>query len=160
MGVLISFLQGFVNIFFSARFRVEGDSMLPLLRDGESVLVVRTRFRWNRLRRGDLVVFERPSIGGGATIKRVVGLGNEEIKISAGKVYVDGELLEEDYTRGASNTVENEWFNGPDEYFLLADNRDEGTDSRNYGPVAGDLIRGRAWFRCWPPTQWRPLGRR
>ena len=60
MLVLSSFLQGLVNIFFSARFRVEGDSMLPALRQGESVLVVRTRFRWNKLRRGDVAVFERP----------------------------------------------------------------------------------------------------
>ena len=158
--MLISFLQGVVNIFFSARFRVEGDSMLPLLRGGESVFVVRTRFKWNRLRRGDLAVFERPSAGGGATIKRVVGLPGEDIKIADDKVYVDGELLAEDYTQGAGKAVEKEWFNGTEEYFLLADNRDEGADSRNYGPVAGDLIKGRAWFRCWPPTQWRPLGRR
>ena len=60
MPGLLSFLQGIVNIFFSAWFRVEGDSMLPSLSDGQSVLVVRTRFRWNRLRRGDVVVFERP----------------------------------------------------------------------------------------------------
>ena len=158
--MLISFLQGVVNIFFSARFRVEGDSMLPLLRGGESVFVVRTRFKWNRLRRGDLAVFERPSAGGGATIKRVVGLPGEDIKIADGKVYVDGRLLAEDYTQGAGKAVEKEWFNGTEEYFLLGDNRGDSNDSRNYGPVAGDLIKGRAWFRCWPPTQWRPLGRR
>ncbi len=156
----MSFLQGVVNIFFSARFRVEGDSMLPLLRDGESVFVVRTRFKWNRLRRGDLAVFERPSAGGGTIIKRVVGLPNEHIKIADGKVYVDGKSLAEDYTQAAGQSAEKEWFNGTEEYFLLADNREEGTDSRNYGPVAGDSIRGRAWFCCWPPTKWRPLGRR
>ena len=148
-----------MNIFFSARFRVEGESMLPLFRDGESVLVVRTRFRWNRLRRGDLVVFTRPTGSGGTTIKRVVGLPGEDIKLTGGQVFVDGQLLGEDHVRETGGVQEGEWFNGPDEYFLLGDNRAESTDSRSFGPVSGESIRGRAWFRCWPPLKWRPLSR-
>ncbi len=158
--LLISFIQGLVNIFFSARFRVEGDSMAPALRHGESVLVVRTRFRWNRLRRGDVAVFASPSGGGGGTyIKRVVGLPGEDIKIAEGMVYIDGGLLAEDYAQGTKEAAEKEWFNGPDEYFLLGDNRADSNDSRAFGPVSRDSIRGRAWFRCWPPERWRPLGR-
>ena len=162
MRVLSSFLQGLVNIFFSARFRVEGDSMLPALRQGESVLVVRTRFRWNRLRRGDVAVFERPGGGGGAYIKRVAGLPGEDIKIAGGQVYLDGELLSEDYLQGAGeieNAGDREWFNGPGEYFFLGDNRADSNDSRAFGPVPEGMIRGRAWFRCWPPSRWRPMGR-
>ncbi len=156
---MVSFLQALVNIFFSARFRVEGDSMLPSLRHGESVLVVRTRFRWNRLRRGDVAVFVSTGGVGGTYIKRVVGLPGEDIKIAEGMVYIDGVLLAEDYTLGTKETAETEWFNGLDEYFLLGDNRADSNDSRAFGPVSGDSIRGRAWSRCWPPARWRPLGR-
>jgi signal peptidase I len=123
------------------------------------VLVVRTRFRWNRLRRGDVAVFVSPGGGGGTYIKRVVGLPGEDIKIAGGLVYVDGVLLADDYTQGAKEADEKEWFNGPDEYFLLGDNRADSNDSRAFGPVSGGSIRGRAWLRCWPPTRWRPLGR-
>ena len=158
MKTVLSLLQAFVNIFFSARFRVEGDSMLPSLRHGESVLVVRTRFRWNRLRRGDVAVFVSAR-GDGTYIKRVVGLPGEDVKIAEGMVYIDGGLLAEDYAQGTKEAAEKEWFNGPDEYFLLGDNRADSNDSRAFGPVSRDSIRGRAWFRCWPPVRWRPLGR-
>ena len=165
MQVFISLLLGLmkmINIPFSARFRVEGDSMLPSLRHGESVLVVRTRFRWNRLRRGDVAVYERPTADGGTSIKRVVGLPGEDIKVAGGLVHVDGRLLAEEYALVGPDVgtgeEEREWYNGPDEYFLLGDNRAHSTDSRDYGPVAGDSIKGRAWIRCWPPARWRPLG--
>lgn len=131
--------------------------MLPFLRHGESVLVVRTRFRWNSLRRGDVAVFERP--GGGVYIKRVVGLPGEDVKIAGGSVYIDGEPLAEEYVQGAVEATDKEWFNGLDEYFLLGDNRADSNDSRAFGPVSGDSIKGRAWFRCWPPARWRPIGR-
>ena len=158
----ISLVQGLVNIFFSARFRVEGDSMLPSLAHREAVLVVRTRFTWNRLRRGDVAVFERPGGGEGIYIKRIVGLPGEDIRIAGGRVYLDGELLAEDYIReygDSKNDPAREWFNGPDEYYLLGDNRADSNDSRSFGPVPENLIKGRAWFRCWPTLRWRPIGR-
>ena len=145
--------------------------MLPSLAHGESVLVVRTRFRWNRLRRGDVVVFERPGGGEGNYIKRVVGLPGEDLKITGGRVFLDGEMLAEDYIQGAGQWLageaggggiggqSEEWFNGPDEYFLLGDNRADSNDSRAFGPVPEGLIRGKAWFRCWPPPRWWPIGR-
>ena len=79
MEALVSCLQGLVNLFFSARYRVEGDSMLPSLAHRESVLVVRTRFTWNRLRRGDVVVFAGPDGREGIYIKRVVGLPGDDL---------------------------------------------------------------------------------
>ncbi len=161
MKPVVACLQGLVNIFLSARYRVEGDSMLPSLAHGESVLLVRTRFRWNKLRRGDVVVFERPGGGGRDYIKRVVGLPNEDLRVAGGRVYLDGDILKEDYIAGAGGEAAegNEWFSGPGEYFLLGDNRADSDDSRAFGPVPEELIKGRAWFRCWPPSGWRPIGR-
>jgi len=160
LGILFSFLQGIANIFVSARFRVEGDSMLPLLRDGESVFVVRPRLTWNRLRRGDVVVFERPDGQGGVFIKRIAGLPGEDVRIASGLVYLDGDLIGENFVQNVPEADTKEWFNGPDEYFLLGDNRGDSNDSRAFGPVAGSLIKGRAWFRCWPLSRIWPLGRR
>ena len=128
--------------------------MLPSLCDGESVFVVRTRFKWNILRRGDVVAFQQ---SGGIYIKRVIGLPGEDIKIIGSNVYINGLPLTEAYTQGISGVQDNEWFNGLDEYFLLGDNRGDSTDSRTFGSVSSDLIIGRAWFLCWPPFRWRPL---
>ena len=154
--MLVSVCQAIVNILFSARFRVEGESMLPSLSHGQSVFVVRTRFKWNRLRRGDVAAFQRP---GGIYIKRVVGLPGEDIRIAGGQVYLNGVAMAEAYTQGVAGEEEKEWFNGPDEYFLLGDNRVDSNDSRAFGPVSDELIRGRAWFRCWPPSKWWPINR-
>ncbi len=133
--------------------------MLPLLRHGESVFVVRPRLTWNRLRRGDVVVFERPGGQGGVYLKRIAGLPGEDVRITGGLVYLDGNLIGQNFVQNVPEAEIKEWFNGPDEYFLLGDNRGDSNDSRAFGPVAGELIKGIAWFRCWPPTRWRPLGR-
>jgi len=136
--------------------------MLPLLRHGESVLMTRPGFRWNSLRRGDVVVFERP--GGppdskSIYIKRIAGLPDEDIKIAGGRVFWNDNLLGENYVQNMPKTDTKEWFNGPEEYFLLGDNQGDSNDSRAFGPVAGELIMGRVWVRCWPPSRWLPIVR-
>ena len=151
-----------INIFFSARYRVEGDSMLPSLVHWESVLVVGSKFRWNRLRRGDVVVFQRPEGNGGVYIKRLVGLPGEDLRVAGGRVFLDGTMLEENYIQEAGDAEDShdrEWFNGPGEYFLLGDNRAESNGSRSFGPVPAGWIKGRAWFLCWPPRRWQSIHR-
>ena len=136
--------------------------MLPALAHRESVLVVRTRFGWNKLRRGDVVVFEGPAGREGIYIKRVVGLPEEDVRTSGDRVYLNGKVLEESYIQESGNADSDqgrEWFNGADEYFLMGDNRADSNDSRGFGPVSESLIKGRAWFRCWPPLRLRPIGR-
>ena len=161
--VFLSILQWLVNIPFSAMFRIEGDSMLPLVKDGEFVLIVRTRFRWNRLRRGDVALFERPQSGPlgarGISTKRVIGLPGEDITIADGKIYINGRLLKENYQRAWPNQADGEWFNGQEEYFFMGDNLCSSTDSRNHGPVDVISVKGKVWLRCWPLSRLQPFGR-
>ena len=136
--------------------------MLPLLRNGESVLMVRPGSRWNSLRRGDVVVFERPSgpkTSKSIYIKRVAGLPGEDIRIVGGWVFCDGNFMGENFVQNVPKEDTKEWFNGTEEYFLLGDNRGDSNDSRAFGPVAGDLIIGRVWLRCWPVSRWLPIVR-
>ena len=136
--------------------------MLPSLAHGESVLIVGAKFRWNRLRRGDVVVFDGPEGRHGIYIKRVVGLPGEDLRLAGGRVYLDGTVLDENYIReeeDESGGQGREWFNGASEYFLLGDNRAYSDDSRAFGAVHEESIVGRAWFCCWPPRAWRPIGR-
>ncbi|MDA0264801.1 MAG: signal peptidase I [Chloroflexi bacterium] len=185
--MLVSLLSSLAIIFLPAWYRIAGDSMLPSLAHGDLVLVVRALFsRKGSLRRGDVVVFERPENTYGSEdstglyIKRVIGLPGEDIKVAGGRVFLDGEILVEEYIRGPGPTGGGgmtegeeqwlagdagagtgrfrEWFTGPDEYFLLGDNRAASGDSRAFGPVPERLIKGRAWFRCWPVTRWRFFG--
>ena len=146
--------QTVINLCSSSRFVVAGDSMLPALASGESVLAVRTKFSWNRLRRGDIVVLRHPVWEDRTYIKRVVGLPNEDIRLEKGLVYVAEGLLQEAYVNGpgsGNSDRSQEWWLGPEEYFVLGDNRNDSQDSRAFGPIGQQLILGRVWFRCWPP---------
>ena len=70
-----------------------------------------------------------------------------------GLVSVNGQPLDEPYI-SAPPTYENTWTLGPDEYFVLGDNRNSSSDSHSWGPLAGDYLIGRAIFVYWPPTLW------
>ena len=156
-GPPLSWAQNFVNLLFSARFRVEGDSMSPTLEHGQSVLVVRPVFSWNYLQRGDVVVLLRPGLPEGIYIKRIVALPDEEVKMAGGRVYADDVLLPEEYLvapplgyPGVNSEPQQTWWNGPEEVFVLGDNRQNSDDSRTFGPVPFDQIIARVWIRCWP----------
>ena len=160
MGLLdtaVAPFQAFLNALFSARVRVEGDSMKPALEDGQSVLVVRPVFPWNRLQRGDVVVLNPPGSPnpGDWFIKRIAGMPDEEIVLRGGRVYVDDLLLAGPPAAAESPGCDRrEWWNGPDEYFVLGDNPADSRDSRAFGPVPAQRIIGRVWLRCWPPKTW------
>ena len=144
--------------------------MTPTLEDGQSVLVVRPVFPWNRLQRGDVVVLTPPAPTPGLPegtwfIKRVAGMPDEEIVLEGGRVYADDVLLAElsanagpstgsGAAAGREGESRREWWNGPDEYFVLGDNPADSRDSRRFGPVPGERIIGRVWFRIWPLSAW------
>ena len=136
--------------------------MAPTLLDGQTVLVVRPVFPWNRLRRNDIVVLTPPSPTPGLPegtwfIKRVAGMPEEEIVLASRRLYADDVLLAELPADGASASDQRcEWWNGPDEYFVLGDNPGDSRDSRAFGPVSGQRIIGRVWLRVWPLGSWGP----
>lgn len=138
--------------FSPARFRVAGDSMTPTLRDGQWVLL-RPRFlRRHRLQRGDVVVLRQLEPPWGWIVKRVAGLPGEEIVLDGPRLYADGRLLAE--LPPTPPAPRREWWNGPDEYFLLGDNPTHSRDSRAFGPAPIGRIAGRVWLRIWPPKAW------
>ena len=141
-----------------AIYIVRGDSMKPTLEAGDRLLVRRGLPRL--VRRYDLVVLRDPRGGDKRYLKRVVGLPSEEIRCGDGLLSIDGCDLEEPYLEGLPAVLglgANVWRLGPNEYFLIGDNRSHSPDSREFGPVAADLVVGRAWLRFWPPTKWGPM---
>ena len=131
--------------------------MRPSFRDGD-VLVVDTRaYRRSDPSRGDVVVVCGPREPERHELKRVVGLAGEEVRFEDGLLHVDGMVLDEPYLGGLPSTLGLEarrWSLGPDEYFVMGDDRVRSTDSREYGPVKADMLVGKALLRCWPPRRW------
>ncbi len=135
-------------------FVVDGCSMEPNVHDGEFLVVNKIVYHLHSPRRGDVIVFQPPKNPKRDFIKRVIGLPGDEIAIEDGYVYVNGQLLEEDYfsekPRGSYYLEEVP----PDSYFVLGDNRNCSSDSRYWGMVPRGNIVGKAWFFIWPVSAW------
>ena len=140
-----------------AFYSVRGDSMTPSLLASDRLLVARRPFATYSPRRGDLVVVRAPTAEERRYIKRVVGLPGQEVRLSQGLLFVDGERLSEPYLEGlpaSPGMAESRWSLDQGQYFVMGDNRAHSTDSREFGPVGLGQIEGSAWFRFWPLGRW------
>lgn len=153
VGGLIAIFLAFVLVFsVGMRTSVVGDSMEPMLYNGQEILMNRVIYRLSSPKRGDVIVFlPNGNQNSHYYVKRVVGLPGETIQIKDGNVYVNDVLLEEDEVFDNmidAGIAQNELLLAPDEFFVLGDNRNSSEDSRsgNVGPVKKDNIIGKAWF--------------
>lgn len=149
----IACLLAFVFVwYFGQQVSTVGDSMKPVLSNGDVVLVNRILYNATAPKRGDIIVF-KPK--GNENVhyytKRIIGLPGESVEIVENRIYIDGEKLEEEYeTTDISDVgIANEKIElAGDEYFVLGDNRASSEDSRNadVGNVKREYIYGKAWF--------------
>jgi signal peptidase I len=149
-----------LGVFIAQPVVVEGTSMLPNLHEGERLIVNKLiyykfeSFSWGHIERGDIVVFWYPNDPDKSYVKRVIGLPGDNIEIKNGKVFVNGQEMQENYldpiyNQSGSNvtkTVEKH------HYFVMGDNRDNSSDSRTWGLVPEKYIYGKAFFRYWRPS--------
>ena len=148
-------------VFFFAR--VEGNSMLGTLKDGEVLFVWRAGYVFGQPQRGDIVICHYPKTKDGGYldqkntcyVKRVIGLPGDTVSIRQGTVYINGEALKESYLeteRTDSQSMEAVVL-GEGEYFLMGDNRSDSTDSRRMGAVERGKILGKAVGVVYPFTE-------
>ncbi|MCZ6747189.1 MAG: signal peptidase I [Acidobacteria bacterium] len=123
--------------------RVRGTSMRPALDHGTWVIVSRAAFRRDPPRRFDVVRLADPRRPGAWAIKRVAGLPGEELILGPAGLFIDGEMVAEPHIPAANRAAFRRWQVGLHQCFVLGDNRDHSTDSRNYGPVALTSLTGR-----------------
>lgn len=162
LGVLC--LTWFVIAFVGQRTEVDGSSMEPMLSDGDNLIVDKLTYRFKDPERFDIIVFPVYNDNTKAEtyfIKRIIGLPGETVWIDeGGNIYINDERLPESYGREIIMSGRRGLFigrdrNNPivledDEYFVLGDNRNHSTDSREIGNIHRDDIIGRAWVRIWP----------
>jgi len=158
VSVLVSM---FIILFLYQPVRVEGTSMLPVLEDQDRLFI--NKFAYSRLgslvgeniHRGDVVVFQYPHDVSKSYIKRVIAMPGDTIRIDHGRVYVNDVALKEPYVpaKYADDRSQPEMMIGPGKYFMMGDHRSISSDSRDFGPVARNLVYGRAAFVYWPVDQ-------
>jgi len=137
----------------SARIRVDGSSMEPTLHNGEFVIVNKLAFKLGSPKIGDVIVFHYPRDPEQEYIKRILGLPGDHVKITNGQVYVNGEPIKETYI-AAPPSYQSEWNVPEDAFFVLGDNRNNSSDSHNWGPVPVENVVGKALIVYWPPQNW------
>ena len=174
--IIFFFIQSSVQ-----NYRVEGSSMLPLLEEGEMLLVNKLVYNsvdMNRLSRlvpfwesketsslyifhapdrGDVVVFHFPLDLTREFVKRVIGLPGDQVEIKSGTVYINGTELPEPYLSPAiskRHSIDSIKLS-KDQYFVLGDNRAASNDSRDWGAVPKENIVGKLWFVYWPASNLR-----
>jgi signal peptidase I len=137
----------------SARIRVDGESMMPTLQTGEFVVVNRLAYKLGSLEHGDVIVFRFPRDPNQEYIKRIIGLPGDVVKVLGGQVLVNGQPLEEPYI-AAPPGYQGEWTVPEGSLFVLGDNRNNSSDSHNWGAVPVNYVIGKALFVYWPPDKW------
>ena len=138
------------------RTKVIGSSMVRMLEEGDNVIVEWMSYGFEEPRRFDIIVFPFRYEEKTYYIKRIIGLPGETVyRDESGAVYINGEVLKESY--GKETIIDpGRAFEpvvlGEDEYFVMGDNRNNSSDSRD--PVVGNIHRdefiGKAWMRIWP----------
>lgn len=153
--VIAAGLAAVIIVFFYQPVKVEGTSMAPSLSDQERIFINKFVYRVGAIERGDVVVFWYPLDRAKSFIKRVVGLPGDLVQIREGRVYINGQRLEEPYVP-AEYTDFSDYGPlrvRPGEYFVMGDHRASSNDSRMFGPVAASYIYGKAVFAYWPMAQ-------
>jgi signal peptidase I len=134
---------------------VLGYSMYPTLHERDRLFSLKVPLYFSGPDRGDVIVLKAPDNTNKDYIKRVIGVAGDEVEIIDGKVYLNDQILEEDYIDGDAFTHtynESSWIVPVGEVFVLGDNREEGAskDSRYFGCVSVKSIKGITGFRYFP----------
>lgn len=138
------------------RTRVSGHSMETTLSDGDNLIVDKLSYRFKDPKRYDIVVFPYKYEENTYYIKRIIGLPGETVQVIDGYAYIDGQQLTSDIygaeIMDSPGIAAEPITLGEDEYFVLGDNRNHSSDSRD--PSVGILHRedliGKAWIRIYP----------
>ena len=154
-------LKAYYRTHYAQAFTIPSAAMQPTLLVGDYIMVDKSAYRVRTPQRGDIVVFPYPQDERRDFIKRIVATAGELVQIRGRLVLVNGKPLTEPYTKFADSSVHvGEVFCGyaygceptlvpPDSYFVMGENRDNSQDSRYWGFVKRDKIKGKALLIYW-----------
>jgi signal peptidase I len=158
----------FIRVFLFQQYYIDGPSMQTTLMPQDRVLVNKMSYKLHDVHRGDVIVFDRVTneVQHDDLIKRVLGLPGEALEIRSCVVYIDGVQVEEPYlnleqtsqiepsARCGSHTDMAPVVVPENMVFVMGDNRVQSFDSRDFGPIDIDKVRGRAFVVIWPASAW------
>lgn len=152
---VVAFSSYLIITYVAQRSQVIGDSMITTLHDDDQLIMDKLTYRFQDPKRFDIIVFQylyRPKT---YYVKRIMGLPGETVQIVDGQILINGKVLEEDYGREVmldGRKAKEPITLGEDEYFVLGDNRNYSSDSRDsdVGSIKRSQILGKAKIVIWP----------
>lgn len=149
--IVVIIIAVIIKIFVFSPVKVNGNSMVPTLNDGDYMILNEIGYRMNGLKRFDIVV---ANINGEMLIKRVIGLPGEKVEYAYNKLYVNGENVIENFKHDDTDDFSFSELDAEvvpeNHYFLVGDNRGNSKDSRIIGFVPANKIMGKANFVIFP----------
>ena len=157
-----------LQMFVVQPYQVQQTSMENTLMPDQYVLVDKLSPNFDDYHRGDIIVFNPPQgwakdANGTPFVKRVIGIAGDKIDIEAGKVYLNGKILEEPYVFEQQATdlpgtdTKKSWTIEQNQLFVMGDHRQASQDSRDFGAITKSSVIGRAWIRYWPIEKFGPI---
>lgn len=157
-----------IRTFVVQAFKIPSGSMIPTLSIGDHILVNKFVYgikmpltdwvmvTFSQPQRGDVIVFKYPEDESKDFIKRVVGVPGDKVEVRNKSVYVNGALADTAHTQHTDPSVQDNRRDNfgpvtvpPGSYFVMGDNRDQSLDSRFWGFVKQNKIRGKAFLVYW-----------
>ena len=157
IAVLLLMLSVLIHM-IRQKIRVEDYSMYPVLEEGDQVVVDRISYRFRKPSRNEIVIFTSQYSNGSRFMRRIIALPGETVQILNGKIYVNQELQEQEENNeliSRPGLAARPVTLGENEYFVLSENREDSSDSREpaIGNVRLETIEGRVLLRIWPLTR-------
>ncbi len=181
--VIAMVLAFFIRTYFIQAFKIPSGSMLETLQLGDHLFVNKFIYgtkipftdkkiwKIRKVQRGDVVVFKYPVEPKKDFVKRAIGLPGDVVEIHNKIVFVNNVQLSEPYSQHKDSRIFPDNPDIPSEvrprdnlpkfkvppgkYFMMGDNRDNSLDSRFWGLLPEENIKGKAWFIYWPLTRIR-----
>ncbi len=142
--IVIVLVVVLIRTFIITPVRVDGDSMKNTLKNGDILLL----YKLGSINRLDIIVLDEEK-DNEKIIKRVIGLPGETVAIKKGKIYINDKVIDDEYAYGETSDYDKVTLED-DEYFILGDNRLISKDSRYFGPIKENEIKGKIVFRLFP----------
>jgi len=161
----------FIRTFIVQAFKIPSGSMIPTLQIGDHILVNKLAYGirvplwghylvdFGKVQRGDVIVFIFPEDRSKDFIKRVVGVAGDTVEVRGKKIYINGQQVKDPYAHFEGDDPQNILPASRDDYgptkvpenhlFVMGDNRDRSYDSRFWGFVNLDDVRGKAFLIYW-----------
>jgi signal peptidase I len=167
-AIIVTVLAYVIRLFVIQPFVVEGSSMYPLFHNNDYLVVEKVSYAFGQPQRGDVIVFKYPRNTAVNYVKRIIGLPGEKVEIKDGKVTIvnsahpSGITLSEPYVNNGDPTLSMPSANGGntamvsdftvpvDDYFVMGDNRQASSDSREWGFLPKEDIIGRVIVQAFP----------